>query len=449
MHSYYLIILSTLLFFLPITDRDKDKLFTIPEQKIDEIFKDYSLDTPGCGVGITQNGELTFSKGYGMANLDFGIPIESNSRFMIASVSKQFAAASLLMLNQQDKLHLDDDLRPSIDYISHFDQPITARQLIIHTSGIRDIYNLLSIADIGLDNTTTPKQALHMLQNQRGLNFNPGESHMYSNLAYFLMSHVVEEFSGMTLKEYSNKHFFEPIGMAHTHWHDDTEIIVPNRVTSYRPFNNGFGKFYRGNMDRVGARGLFTTIEDFAKWDRNFIENTSNLENFNEKMTEPGYTTSRDSINYAAGLRLGNYKGFRTVGHGGNYMGFRSNYTRFPEFNTSIIIFCNLSSISPASLTREIADLLLHDEIEKSFSAYTGTYRNQNFGNEITITFENGNLFMQRPFEKPEELTWTDEHTFRNGNWNIEFQIQNDGDALLKVASARTSAITFHKVSSN
>lgn len=423
----------------------------VPASAIDEVFSEFdNPETPGCAIGVNHEGSLIFSKGYGAANLDYGIPLRPDSRFMIASISKQFAAAALLMLEQEGKLNLDQDLRPAIQEISQFKEPITARQLILHTSGIRDIFNLLSIADIGLDNTTTNEQALEMLANQNALNFMPGTRHLYSNMAYFLMSVVVERFSGYTLREYTDKHFFKPIGMDATHWHDDTGMIVPDRVISYLPTANGPGMFYRGNIDRVGDRGLFTTIEDFAKWDNNFVENRLNLDNFMEKMVKPGSIASADSINYASGMRLGRYKTLYTVGHGGNYMGFRSNYVRFPDHDLGIFVFCNMSNINPASYTYDTADLYLAPVFSDLFEEYIGEYRNEGFNTRYEIDVKEGDLYINIPFREPRKLNWSADESFTSDEWQVHFN-RNSEDVVngFTVETTRTGKLTFIKKSNH
>ena len=412
-----------------------------------KIFDEFdSPETPGCAVGVNYTGERIYSNGFGAANLDYGIQLQPDSRFMIASISKQFAAAALLMLEQEGKLDLEADLRTYIPEISQFDDPITARQLIHHTSGIRDIFNLLSIADIGLDDTTTKEQALEMLANQKALNFTPGTRHLYSNMAYFLMSVVVERFSDYTLREYTDKHFFEPLGMKATHWHDDTEMVVSDRVISYLPTASGPGMFYRGNIDRVGDRGLFTTIEDFSKWDINFIENRTNLENFTEKMVKPGSIASTDSINYASGLRLGRYKSLYTVGHGGNYMGFRTNYVRFPDYDLGIFVFCNMSNINPASYTYDVADLYLEPLFEEILSDYTGRFKHEGLNALYKIEVHKGDLYMTSPFQEDRKLNWISEDYFTSSGWQIRF-IRSEENQItgFTVESPRTGKLTFTK----
>ncbi len=431
----------------PGTEPHKPDYSHVSETDMDSIFFAFNRpDTTGCAVGVVCNGELIFSKGYGVANLDYGIPIRPDSRFMIASISKQFAAAALMMMAQEGVLDLDENLRTYIPELPEFEKPITARQIIHHTSGLRDIFNLLSLADIGLDNTTTNEDALVMLSRQQRLNFDPGSEHLYSNSGYFLMSVLVKNVTGMSLRDYTHKHFFEPIGMTATHWHDDTEIIVPNRVISYRPTSRGPGQFYRGNMERIGARGLFTTIEDFAKWDANFIENHSHLEDFTRTMTRPGFTHSRDSINYATGLRHGKYKALPTVGHGGSYMGFRTHYMRFPKYQMGFIVFCNQSDISPATYSRQVADLYLREAFSDQFREYAADYRNEPLDVSFSVILEDGDLYLKRPDGDQQRMLWTDSDRFRAGRWNLRFQRDdNGGITRFTMEAPRTGTITFHK----
>ncbi|MEX0681640.1 MAG: serine hydrolase domain-containing protein [Balneolales bacterium] len=421
---------------------------------LDSIFFAFNRpNSPGCAVGVVDEGELVFTAGYGIANLDYNIPIRPDSRFMVASISKQFAAASLLMLEQQGLLDLDKDLRTYIPELPEFERPVTARHIIYHTSGIRDIYNLLSLADVGLDPTTTSEQALAMFGRQQRLNFEPGSQHLYSNSGYFLISVLVRKITGLSLREYTHRHFFEPIGMNATHWHDDTELVVPNRVISYLPRPYGSGQFYRGNMDRVGARGLFTTIKDFAKWDANFITNLSHLEDFNEKLTRPGVTSQGNIINYAAGLRLNRYKSLATIGHGGSYMGFRSQYLRFPRYNFSVIVFCNQSDINPAIYAYQIADLFLRDYFEDQFRTYPAVYYNESLAAEFEVSLKEGDLYLRRsgdelPPIQPEPLRmlWQDNDRFRVEQWDIRFK-RGSGNRIdrLTIEAPGTGEITFRR----
>lgn len=419
----------------------------VEESDMDSIFTEFSKPlNPGCAVGVVDHGELIFAKGYGSANLDYDIPIRPDSRFMIASISKQFAAAALLMLDQEGKLDMDENLGTYIPGLPEFEYPVTARQIMHHISGLRDIFNLLTLADIGLDNTTTSEQAIELIGRQKRLNFRPGDQFLYSNTGYFLISILVENFTGMTLREYSDKHFFQPIGMTSTHFHDDTGMVVPDRVTSYRNMPYGPGRFYRDNMDRMGARGLFTTIEDMALWDANFIENRSNLDNFTERMTEVGILRNGTELDYAAGLRISRYKALYTVGHGGNYMGFRTNYMRFPDYQLGIITFCNKSDINPAVYSRQVADLYLSEAFDGQFKEYAARYRNNPFNTDYEVILEDGDLYLKLEQKIKKRLIWEGNDEFSTESWEVSFSRNRDDDIeSMKIKSPRTGKITFNR----
>ncbi|MDZ7757049.1 serine hydrolase domain-containing protein [Rhodohalobacter sp.] len=417
----------------------------IDTAEVDSIFADYTTETPGCAVGVTHQGGLIFSKGYGMANLDYGIPIQPDSKFMIASISKQFTAASILMMEQEGLIDLDENLKTYIPELPDFETPITARQMLHHTSGLRDLFSLLALNDVGLDNTTTPEATFDLISRVSKLNFEPNTEYNYSNSAYFLMSILVENLTEMTLREYADKHFFQPIGMTDTHFHDDTGMIVKNRAESYRPTDNGVGRFYRDNLDRVGARGLFTTIEDFAKWDANFLENKSNLENFREKMLKVGVFKDGTEMDYAAGIRLSEYRKLDTFGHGGNYMGFRSGYMHFPDYELGVIVFCNRSNISPADHVREVSDLYLKEVFEEKFSEYTGSYHNNGFRTEYDIVIEDGMLFLTRGLREKAELSWSENDEFRVDGLTVTFVRSGDEIEAMKLKSSRTANVTFER----
>lgn len=449
MKLLYSILILSLCFFLNVghivAQSVQISFDDIETAEVDSIFADYTKATPGCAVGVTHRGSLIFSKGYGMANLDYGIPIQPDSKFMIASISKQFTAASLLMMEQEGLLDLDENLKTYIPELPDFETPITARQMIHHTSGLRDLFSLLALNDVGLDNTTTPEATFDLISRVSKLNFVPNTEYNYSNSSYFLMSILVENLSEMSLREYADKHFFQPIGMTDTHFHDDTGMIVKNRAESYRPTENGVGRFYRDNLDRVGARGLFTTIEDFAKWDANFLENKSNLLNFREKMLEVGTFNDGTEMDYAAGIRLSEYRKLDTFGHGGNYMGFRTSYMHFPDYQLGVIVFCNRSNISPATHAREVSDLYLKEVFEEQFSEYTGSYHNSSFRTEYDIIFEDGILFLTRGLREKAELNWSENDEFQADGITVTFVRSGDEIEAMKLKSSRTANVTFER----
>jgi CubicO group peptidase (beta-lactamase class C family) len=327
--------------------------------KIDSVFKSYTPATPGCAVAIVKNGTVVFQKGYGMANLEYSIPVQPTTTFHIASESKQYVAFCMLLLEKEGKLSLDDDIRKYLDDVPDFGHKITIRHLIYHTSGLRDQWQLLANAGWQLDDVITQEHVTKLVSKQKALNFIPGDEWMYCNTGYTLMAEIVKKVSGLTLRQYAEKNIFQPLGMNHTHFHDNYQELVPGRAYSYN--QNVFKKFQHAVLSYsiVGATSLLTTVLDEVKWLNNFETGTVGGKDLIEKMYEVGMLNNGKKLTYAFGLSIGKYKGWKQIGHGGADAGFRSYACRFPEQNLGVVVFSNHGSVNPTSLTNEVANLLL------------------------------------------------------------------------------------------
>ena len=182
-------------------------------ERVDKIFEKWNrTDSPGCALSVMKDGRIIYKHGYGMADLDHNVTINPSTVFHVASMSKQFTAASILMLSQQGKLSLDDDVRKYLPEIPDFGSLITIRHLIYHTSGLRDQWNLLDLAGwrYSLD-LITDDDVMSVLMTQKDLNFKPGEKHVYCNTGYTLMGLVVKRVSGMSLREFTTKNIAIPV----------------------------------------------------------------------------------------------------------------------------------------------------------------------------------------------------------------------------------------------
>ncbi len=230
-------------------------------------------DTPGCALGIVHHGELVYFRGYGRANLDYGLPITSQTVFDIASTSKQFTAACIALLMEQGHLALDDDVRRHLPELPEFGHTITVAHLIHHTSGWRDYLTLMEFAGYRDEDYISVAEVMALLQKQQGLNFTPGAAYQYSNTGYFLLGQLVERLSGQSLDAFANKHILKPLGMSHSHFQDDQTRIVPNRATGYTPTDAGGYRLDVSTLDMVGDGGLMTCVDDLVLWDRNFYDN--------------------------------------------------------------------------------------------------------------------------------------------------------------------------------
>lgn len=358
-----------------------------PNPEVDAIFADF--DRPGsvgCALGVARDGQFVYKRGYGTANLDWDVPITPTTVFYVGSVSKQFTAATVVLLSFEGKLSLDDDIRRFLPELAEHEPPVTIRHLIHHTGGVPDIYEVMEESGLTTRNVFTKEEALELMSRQP-LDFLPGERHEYSNGGYFLLSMIVERASGNTLREYAHERVFQPLGMEDTHFHDrpghvvkrramsytrsDTEVeggagpVVPPRAEGEKP---GAGEerytlSYRGNFALPGAGGLYTTVDDFIEWDRNFYLGLVGGEELREVMLTPGVLSDGEILDYVFAMRIGSYRGLPTHSHTGSYMGFKAYYVRFPEQRFSIWTFCNEDTIEPRDLSHRVADVLLKGEL--------------------------------------------------------------------------------------
>ncbi|MGI8835255.1 MAG: serine hydrolase domain-containing protein [Pyrinomonadaceae bacterium] len=340
--------------------------------RVDKLFAQWDKpDSPGCALGIVKDGQLIYKRGYGMANLDYDIPISTKSIFDIGSMTKQFTAMSILLLARQGKLSLDDEIQKYLPEIPRYQSPITIQHLIRHTSGIRE--GLTDLAGMGMWDGVTDDDLLGLMARQKELNFKPGEQYLYSSEGYFLLGLIVKRVSGKSLREFAEENIFKPLGMNHTHFHDDRTFIVKNRAIGYfTRSNGGFSvaittvfSAAMNNVIRVGHSGLWTSVEDLFLWDQNFYNNK--LGGGSDLISEAlstGRLNNGEKLDYAFGLRVGEYKGLKTIRHGGQAGGFQSEIIRFPEQNFSVIDLCNAGYGTP-SFAEQIADIFLADQFKK------------------------------------------------------------------------------------
>ncbi len=336
-------------------------------QRVDDVFADLDrTDSPGCTVGVVQDGRVIYQRGYGMASLELGVPNSAQLVYYAGSVSKQFVAASIVLAAQQGKLGLDDDIRLHLPEIPDYGHKITIRQMVHHTSGLRDYLGLMDLAGMRHEDVHSDEEALQLVARQKELNFRPGDEHLYSNTGYFLLSEIIERATGQTLREFAAANIFEPLGMVHSHFHDDRKKVVPGRAAAYSRSKTGvFELDWFLNFDKVGSGGLMTTIEDLALWDRNFYDNRLGRKGFLEQMHEKGRLNDGTELDYAFGLGVGGYRGLKRVSHNGAMMGFRSAFLQFPGERFSAIALCNLADANPGNRVEKVADIYLADRFSR------------------------------------------------------------------------------------
>lgn len=335
--------------------------------KVDQVFEKWNrTDSPGCALGIYQGGKIIYKHGYGMANLNDDVTITPETVFHVASMSKQFTAASILLLQEQGKLNLDDDVHKYIPELPDFGEKITLRHLVHHTSGIRDQWALLELAGWRYSqDLITDDDVMSVVTRQKELNFKPGDRYMYSNTGFTLLALVVKRVSGMSLHEFTTKNIFEPLGMTHTHFRDDHEEVIKHDALGYE--QDGKDKPYRmslTNFDTTGATSLHTTVEDLQLWDENFYHPQVGGQTLIEQLLHRDKLNNGELQDYAAGLAIGTYRGLPTVDHSGADAGYRSEMIRFPEQHFSVAVLCNAAETNPVRLAHAVTDIVLEKDLK-------------------------------------------------------------------------------------
>ncbi len=271
---------------------------------------------------------------------------------------------SILLLEEQGKLNLDDSIQKYLLDFPDYGSPQTIRHFIHHTSGVRDYLTLMYLKGRNYLGNFNVDEVYDLIKRQKELNFPPGEKHLYSNSCYFMLAMIVEKAAGESLKVYANKNIFQPLGMKSTLFYDDNTGLIKNRVFSYRKKKNeaGFDNLI-SRFDLVGSGGVYSNIEDLFLWDQNFYNNKLGKggQDIIEKMHEEGLLNNGKSSGYAFALNNGTYKGLKTVSHGGSLAGYRTQLMRFPEEKFSVIILANRGDANPTRKAYQVADILLKD----------------------------------------------------------------------------------------
>jgi CubicO group peptidase (beta-lactamase class C family) len=335
-------------------------------QEVDRIFAAYDhSNSPGCSVGVMRDGRFVYRKSYGLASLELGVPLSSQSAFYVGSISKQFTAASVVLAAEQGALSLDDDIRKYIPELPDYGHTITVRQMLYQTSGLRDFFDLLYFSGLDAAEFNSPDEILKLVVRQRGLNNIPGGEWVYSNTNYFLLGIALQRATKRSLAEFAAGTIFRPLGMTHTLFYHDASVVVPERVAAYALGANGnFLIDWSTSYSIVGGGGMITTVDDLLLWDKNFNADRLGKGTLIEELEKPGVLNDGSKTAYAMGLYLANHRGLATVEHDGALFGYRADYVRFPEQKLSVACLCNLASADPLEFARKVADLYLKSDLK-------------------------------------------------------------------------------------
>lgn len=431
-------------------------LTAVDARRVDSVFAavDRTI-SPGCALAIYRDGAISYTRGYGMANLEHGIAITPQTVFDIGSTSKQFAAAAIVLLAQDGKLTIDDAVKKHIPELPSYQRPVTIRQLLNHTSGMRDYLTLMQLHGTDFEGVTRDQDALDLIIRQQALNFEPGSEFLYSNSGFFVLSQIVKRVSGKTLAQFADERIFKPLGMRHTHFHDDHTFIVANRATAYSPRASGF-QIDMSLFEQTGDGAVMTSVEDLLRWDRNFYTPVVGGDGMLRDLHTQGKLNDGRTIDYALGLFVDQHRGLRRVRHGGAWAGYRAELLRFPEAKTSVACLCNLGTTNPSAFADAVADIILKDRFaplastgpdttaasvtltSAQLARLEGFYRVPATGDQRQMTVRNGRLVSSRSSRL---FVATDSLSFQlPGAVTLRFELGPDGLARRMTETVLTSS---------
>jgi len=408
-----------------------------------------------------------------MADLEHKVPLTTNSVIEAGSVSKQFVAASVLLLEQQGKLSLDDDVRKYIPELPDYGSPIRLRHMLHHTSGLRDWGSVAELT--GWPRTKkfySNEDALEIIARQKHLNNEPGAEYIYSNSNYNLFAIIIQRVSGLTLAVFTRKYIFEPAGMTHTQWRDDPNRIVINRAIAYSRSDSSYATDMP-NEYVYGNGGLLTTTEDLLKWDNFYQQGQLGTPSLFPKQikTEP---LNNGVINpYAAGLFIQKVRGWDNINHSGATAGYRAYVETYPELGLSFAVLSNNGQVNIVEVARTLSKLFTPEKTGKAaakdarpngaprdttpftkvdpadLAIYEGKYFSDETNSSLTITSDNGKLMIHvKPnADYPLKPAYKDAFTIEALGWDLQFIKSPENKILtLKISLSRARNVEFKKI---
>jgi CubicO group peptidase (beta-lactamase class C family) len=373
------------------------------------VLKNFEKSEPGAAVGIIRNGEVIYMKPYGISNLTYNIPVTVSTKFNLASCSKQFTSACCLLLEQQGKLNLDEDIRTYLPDLPDFGHKITVRNLIHHTSGIPTTDVLQLFNGTLFEKAWSQQDDYNLICRYAKLNFNPNDEHLYSNSGYFLLAKIIEKVTGKKYSEYLQETICKPLNMKNTLLYDEPGLIIPDRATGYTKNDRGFIETFSMTGSVIGHTNQYTSIEDMLIWDKEILNGNIFGNLLKTKFITPVDTLNNgDTIKYTYGFNVWKHKGVKIVEHSGYTAGALSRNDIFPDNNLAVVVLSNNEKVNVWEISMGIADKLLnlkeepkkeHKEIsidKKLFTYYSGTYQIED-GIQMNVVNKNDTLWLLIP----------------------------------------------------
>jgi len=427
-----------------------DALATEPSKRVDQLLSFYSDDQPGAVVGVYKDGNLTFSKAYGKANMTHGLDFELDMPTNIGSVSKQFTTFAILLLEEQGLLSTEDDVRKHIPEFPDFGEVIKVKNLMNHTNGLREVYNLMPITGWNGEDKLLREEILNMLNRQTELQVGPNEEFNYNNSAFILLADLVEKKTEMDFPTWMKENVFKPLGMNDTYVRSNPKEIIPRATQGYIQGEDGLVE--AGDLHAAyGAGGIYTTPNDLAKWLNNFDTKILGGEDLLNKLVTPEILKNGDTLNYAFGIGVGEQNGLKRYAHTGADIAHRAAMFYYPEINSGVIALSNNGSFDAGGIAADIADIYFKDHFvseeaeeetiadssddklftvsDEMMEAYAGKYKAESIGMIIEYKYENGTLVAYPTGQSSIDLTPTSEHVFKYNSIDATVTFNLEGDA--------------------
>lgn len=334
--------------------------------KIDSLLGSQIMTgTPGGAVGVVKDGKVLYKKVFGLANLDYRIPVTDSTVFNLASVSKQFTAFLVLLLEKEGKLKLDDTIQKYIPELKSYGYPVTLRELLHHTSGIPTYDVLQLFAGIPSEMPWNAEDEFSLIQSYHKLNFKPNDEYLYSNDGYFLLARVIEKVTGMPYSQCIREKIFGPLDMRTATIYDSPGKVIINRASGYKKVGEEFSKTNTEGNSNYGYSNVYVSVNDMINWTVNLTSKSLGGEKLVDRLFHPTDTLNNgDTIKYTYGFDINNRYGVQQVYHEGGTDGFRAFLTHFPESGLSVFVMANGETSDHGSLSDKISDFLLKDALK-------------------------------------------------------------------------------------
>ncbi|MCW5747870.1 MAG: serine hydrolase [Alphaproteobacteria bacterium] len=330
------------------------------ERRVDALFAHLMRDaSPGAVIGVMQDGEILLRKGYGLANVEHRVPITPATRFRIASVTKQFTVSAALMLADEGRLSLDEPPHRYLPELPPLD--VTLDQMMRNSSGLPDFLELLRLGGHGLDRPCRAEDLLAAACRNTHLNFAPGSRFLYSNTNFLLLGLIVERVTGRKLGDVLAERIFVPLGMTRTLLNASLDTPVPDLATGYLANADGSVRRAPHAYPQGGEGGMVSTVEDLLIWSRHYDRPVLKPADLAQRLTTPMPLHGGAANNYLRGVERGSLRGLATIGHGGLWPGYRTEFLRVPDARLSVVVIANLGSVDPHRVARAAAVEALRD----------------------------------------------------------------------------------------